>query len=58
MDLFFDLVKEFSPNTDELLVTTIFLSIKGALQYKHILGEDFFNSNIKYIRSQFEVMVA
>lgn len=56
MNLFIKLAKEFSSATDERLLASCFLSVKGALQYKRILGDDFFNNNIDFIISQFEVV--
>lgn len=57
MNLFIKLAKAFSPDTDDRLLASYFLSVKGALQYKRIFGDDFFNNNINFIKSQFEVVV-
>lgn len=54
IDLFLNLVKEYSPNIDNTILVVIFLSIKGALQCRRILGEDFFNQNIHAIKEQLD----
>lgn len=54
MQLFLQLVKEFSPTADDNVVTTMFLSIKSALQYRRILGENFFVEAMQSIRGQLE----
>lgn len=58
LDLFLNLVKEFSPDIDISMVTPVFLSIKGALQYRRILGEDFFKQNITIIEKQLDNLLA
>lgn len=54
MQLFSQLVQEVSKETDDMVVTTIFLSIKSAVQYRRILGETFFGETMQFIKAQFQ----
>jgi len=48
------LIKEFAPNVkDNTVAITTNLSIKGALQYRRVLGETFFEKALKSIKEQF-----
>lgn len=54
MQLFLQLVKQFSPMAEDIVVTTMFLSIKSALQCRRILGEQFYVEVMQSVREQFE----
>lgn len=53
------LVKENEPGSkaDEVVILTL-MGVKGALQYRRILGEEFFNETIADIKKQFYISVA
>ena len=54
IDLLKQLVKDYNAGykEDEIVIST-FMSIKGALQYRRILGEKFFLDSIEVIKKQF-----
>ena len=48
------LIKEFAPNVkDDTVAIITNLCIKGALQYRRVLGETFFEKALKSIKEQF-----
>ena len=54
ISLFVQLVQEVSPQAEEERITILFLSIKSALQYRRILGEEFFRKSIQEVKLQME----
>lgn len=54
IELLGDLVKEYAPASkhDELVVSTL-MSIKGALQYRRIVGEALFAETVAVVKKQF-----
>lgn len=57
IELFVNLAKEYSPNINEKELTTLFLSIKGAIQYRRIFGDVFFETNINTMKRQYETLL-
>lgn len=58
MNSFLNLVKQYAPEIDEMSVITLFSSIKGALQYRRIMGEPFFNQVMQTIKNQYNTMIS
>lgn len=53
-DLFLSLIKKYVPDfNDETSAITAITSVKGLLQYRRIMGEEFYLNTIKHIKDQF-----
>ena len=51
-----ELARNYDPNVDENEVIRLLLSLKAAMQYRRALGEKFFQSTIKGIKTRFQAI--